>query len=142
MKKKDKIIDLFQQNQHKLEERPSLQAWNKLERRLDQKSRKKTKPKFSIYSIVMMAAAAIALVFFVTTIADVAQEVNNRKAVVIKDTPVSKDIKAYVLVAEQSFREKHKDILDRTVEEGKTGRLIVANNKAVRPFLMPKKSCC
>lgn len=140
MKQKDKIFDLFQQNQHKLEERPSLQAWNKLERRLDKKSRKRIKPKFSIYGIIMMAAAAVALVFFVTTIADVAQEVNSRKAVVIKETTPTKNIKLYALIAEQTFREKHRDILDRTVEEGTSGRLIVANNKAVRPFLMPKKS--
>lgn len=140
MKQKDKIFDLFQQNQHKLEERPSLQAWNKLERRLDQKSRKRIKPKFSFYTIAMMAAAAVALVFFVSTIAGVAQEVNSRKAVVIKETTPAKNIKLYSLVAEQNFREKHKDILDRTVEEGTSGRLIVANNKAVRPFLMPKKS--
>ncbi len=140
MKQKDKIFDLFQQNQHKLEERPSLQAWNKLERRLDQKSRTSIKPKFSFYGIAMMAAAAVALVFFITTIADVAQEVNSRKAVVIKETIPTKNIKLYSLVAEQTFREKYKDILDRTVEEGTSGRLIVANNKAVRPFLIPKKS--
>lgn len=140
MKQKDKIFDLFQQNQHKLEERPSLQAWNKLERRLDQKSRKSIKPKFSFYGIAMMAAAAVALVFFVTTIADVAQEVNSRKAVVIKETTPTKNIKLYSLVAEQNFREKYKSILENTVEEGKTGRLIVANNKAIRPFLIPKKS--
>lgn len=140
MKQKDKIFDLFQQNQHKLEERPSLQAWNKLERRLDQKSRKRIKPKFSFYSVVMMAAAAVALVFFITTIADVAQEVNSRKAVVIKESTPTKNIKLYSIVAEQTFREKYQDILDRTVEEGTSGRLTVANNKAVRPFLIPKKS--
>jgi len=139
MKQKDRIFDLFQQNQHKLEERPSLQAWNKLERRLDQNSRRKIKPKFSFYSIVMMAAAAVALVFFVTTIANVAQEANSNKAVVIKEVPTTSNVNLYALIAEQSFREKYKDILNRTVEEGKTGRLLVANNKAVRPFLMPKK---
>jgi len=140
MKQKDKIHDLFQRNQHKLEERPSLQAWNKLERRLDQKSRQKTKPKFSIYRVMMMAAAAVALIFFVTTIADVAQEVNGRKAVVIRESPATNNVEIYSLLAEQSFREKYKDILDRTVEEGTTGRLIVANNKGVRPFLVPRKS--
>ena len=139
MKQKDKIFDLFQQNQHKLEERPSLQAWNKLERRLDQKSRKRIKPKFSFYKVIMMAAAAVALVFFITTIADVAQEVNSRKAVVITDSPMSNNVQAYSLIMEQSFRTKYKDILDKTVEEGTTGRLIVANNKAIRPFLIPKK---
>lgn len=140
MKQKDNIFDLFQQNQHKLKERPSLQAWNKLERRLDQKSRKSIKPKFSFYRIAMMAAAAVALVFFITTIADVAQVINSRKAVVIKEITPTENIKLYSLVIEQTFREKHKDILDKTVEEGTSGRLIVANKKAVRPFLIPKKS--
>ncbi len=140
MKNKDKVFDVFKDNQHKLNERPSLQAWNKLERRLDQKSKQKIRPKFSIYAIVMMAAAAVALVFFVTTISDVAQTAKYRKAVVIQENTPTESVSTRLLVAEQAFREQHNEILANTVEEGTTGRLLIANNKAVRPFLIPRKS--
>lgn len=140
MKNNEKVFDVFRDNQHKLNERPSLQAWNKLERRLDKKSRQKSRPKFSIYAIVMMAAAAIALVFFVTTISDVAQTAKYRKAVVIQENTQTESVSTRLLKAEQAFREQHNDILANTIEEGETGRLLVANDKSVRPFLIPRKS--
>jgi len=140
MKNNEKVFDVLRDNQHKLNERPSLQAWNKLERRLDKKSRQKSKPKFSIYAIAMMAAAAVALVFFVTTISDVAQTVKYRKAVVIQENTQTESVSSRLLKAEQAFREQHNDILVNSIEEGETGRLLVANDKAVRPFLIPRKS--
>ena len=141
MKQQDKIFDLFRNNQHKLNERPSLQTWNKLERKLNQKNsiRKGKKIGLSIYSIMMMAAAAVALVFFVTTLANVAQTVSYRKAIVIQENMPTDQTSKRRLVAEQAFREKYQDILNNTVEEGTTGRLIVTN-KPVRPFLIPKRS--
>ena len=137
----EKIFDLFKENQHKLNERPSLQAWNKLERRLDQKGRKekRQKPSLSIYSIIMAAAAMVGLVFFITTIADVSKVAASKKAIVIKEEKVVKQFPTYQLVAEQAFREKHQEILNNSIEEGSTGRLVVVN-KAVRPFLIPKRS--
>lgn len=140
MKNNEKVFDVFRDNQHKLNERPSLQAWNKLERRLDKKSRQKSRPKFSIYAIAMMAAAAVALVFFVTTISDVAQTAKYRKAVVIQENTQIESVSTKLLKAEQAFREQHNDILANSIEEGETGRLLVANDKAVRPFLIPRKS--
>jgi len=127
MKPQDKISELFQNNQHKLNERPSLHAWNKLERRLNQQERliKKQKPIFSSYRILTMAAAAIALIFFVTTIANIAQEANGRKsAMVIHENAPTESIMTNKLVAEQAFRTQYQAILNKTVAEGKTtGRL-------------------
>ena len=141
MKPQDKISDLFRKNQHKLNERPSLQAWNKLERRLDQKERpKRQKSPFSIYSIVMMAAAAVALVFFVTTIANIAQEANNRNAIVIHENAPTESLITTKLVAEQAFREQYQDVLNKTIAEGKTTGQLRVSVKGVRPYLVPRKS--
>lgn len=139
-KNQDKVFDVFRKNQHKLNERPSLQAWNKLERRLDQKSRRNIRPKFSFYSVVMMAAAAVALVFFMTTMSNVAKTAKYQKAVVIHENAPTEKVSTRLLVAEQAFREQHNELLANTVEEGKTGRLLIAKNKGVRPFLIPRKS--
>ncbi|MEM1121612.1 MAG: hypothetical protein AAGJ18_14270 [Bacteroidota bacterium] len=138
--KENKTFEVFRNNQHKLNERPSLQAWNKLERRLDQKSKRQTRPRFTIYSLVMMAAAAVALIFFFTTISNVAQTAKYRKAVVINESAPTEKVSTQLLKAEQAFREQHNELLANTVEEGTTGRLLIAKNKAVRPFLIPRKS--
>lgn len=142
MKPQDKISDLFQNSQHKLNERPSLQSWNKLERRLDQKKErtKRQKPAFFIYSIVMMAAAAIALVFFVTTIANIAQESNSRNAIVIHENAPTESLITTKLAAEQAFREQYQDILNKTIAEGKTTGQLRVSVKGVRPYLVPRKS--
>lgn len=141
MKPQDTTSDLFRNNQHKLNERPSLQAWNKLERRLDQKERtKRQKPPFSIYSIVMMAAAAVALVFFVTTIANIAQEANSRNAIVIHENAPTESLITTKLAAEQAFREQYQDVLNKTIAEGKTTGQLRVSVKGVRPYLVPRKS--
>ncbi len=142
MKPQDKITDLFQNNQHKLNERPSLQAWNRLERRLDQKERlvNRQKPTFSIYRLMMMAAAAVALVFFITTIADIAQDANSRNAMVIHENAPTESLITSKLAEEQAFREQYQEVLNKTVAEGKiTGRLRVSV-KGFRPYLIPRKS--
>ena len=65
MKPKKDIFDLFRDNQHKLNERPSQEAWGRLESRLDQhKDRNRT----SLYRILSMAAAVVGLVAFVSVI--------------------------------------------------------------------------
>ena len=142
MKPQDKIFDLFRKNQHKLNERPPLQAWNKLERRLDQKERiiKRHKPTISIYRIIMMAAAAVALVFFVTTIANIAQEANSRNAIVIHENAPTESLITTKLAEEQAFREQYQNVLNKTVAEGKTTGRLRVSIKGVRPYLVPRKS--
>jgi len=143
MKPQDKTFELFRKNQHKLNERPSLHAWNKLERRLDQKERLaiRQKPTFSIYRIMMMAAAAIALVFFVTTIANIAQETNNRKsAIVIHENAPTENLMTTKLAEEQAFRVQYQDVLNKTIAEGKTTGQLKVSIKGVRPYLVPRKS--
>jgi len=55
------ISDLIRENAHKLEQRPSKNAWERLENKLDQKE---IKPRFSIRRILSIAAAVVGLVGF------------------------------------------------------------------------------
>jgi len=115
----------------------------KLERRLDQKERllKRQKSSRSIYTIAMMAAAAVALVFFVTTIANIAQEANGRKnIVVIHENAPTENLMTTKLAAEQAFRVQYQDLLNKTVAEGKTTGRLRVSVKGVRPYLVPRKS--
>lgn len=139
MKKQDNIVDLFRKNQHKLNERPSPQAWKKLERRLDQKNRGGKRPSASIYRLFMMMAAAIALVFFVVTLANMAEKNANLQAVVIPETIPNEVATNSTVSAEQAFRNKHQELLTQSIEEGSTDRLLLTK-KPVRPFLIPKRS--
>ncbi len=59
MKQDDQIFDLFKKNEHKLEEMPSLQAWDRLEERLDE--RKDEKKGFVLRKVAIAAAVFIAV---------------------------------------------------------------------------------
>ena len=60
MKEKD-LFDLFNNNQHKLTERPSERSWRRLEQKLDAH---RQRGKYAIYRHLTMAAVLLALVIF------------------------------------------------------------------------------
>ena len=59
MNRQKDIFNLFRENQHKLNERPSQQAWRRLERRLDAH---RDRNRVSIYRHIAMVAAVVAIV--------------------------------------------------------------------------------
>ena len=59
------IFDLFRENQHKLDERPSRRAWQRLERRLDAQQRTRSKP---LLSQLLMVAALLVLLLMVSVL--------------------------------------------------------------------------
>lgn len=62
----DHISNLFRDNEHLLEERPSRNAWAKLEEKLDQEKVKSTR---RIYRYISTAAAVVAVVAMISAIA-------------------------------------------------------------------------
>lgn len=64
--KNDHISNLFRENEHLLEERPSRNAWAKLEEKLDQEKAYRTR---RIYRYISTAAAVIAVVAMISAIA-------------------------------------------------------------------------
>jgi anti-sigma-K factor RskA len=138
MNQQDPIFNLFRKNQHKLSERPSPQAWNRLERRLDQRGRRGTNNSASIYRLFFMVAAAIAMIFLVITAVDISQTATKKEAVTIPETTTKEKPVTRQYAMEQAFREQYQEQLSQSIEEGDAHRLIVVT-KAVRPFLIPKK---
>ena len=66
MKRQKNISDLFRDNQHKLDERPSADAWDRLERKLDRhqtSARRQVRP---MYRNLIMAASILFLVGMVS----------------------------------------------------------------------------
>jgi len=66
MKREKDIFDLFRRNQHKLDERPSNDAWERLESRLDD-HQKRSRPSL-LYRQMTMAAAVLLLIGLVSVL--------------------------------------------------------------------------
>ena len=74
MKSQKDIFDLFRENEHKLQEKPSNQAWNKLEQRLErQRGRRRILP-FNSY---LMAASVVGLLVVITMMGGIFNGTNN-----------------------------------------------------------------
>lgn len=82
MKKKNTISGLFQENQHKLNEAPSPQAWRRLERRLDDRRRY---GRVSVFRQVTSIAALLAIGGLVALMALVIEPWNTKRVLATKE---------------------------------------------------------
>ncbi|MEM1322296.1 MAG: hypothetical protein AAGG75_18685 [Bacteroidota bacterium] len=139
MKRQKDIFDLFRDNSHKLEERPSSQAWRKLEQRLEERHRRR-RPFF--FRPLSMAAAVAMLVVLVSLISLLSpQESNkelakadriNRLPEVIEDLPTYTDaIDGVQQVVE--FQRKHRSRLANPVAEGDYSKRLVVHRDGSNP---------
>ncbi len=138
MRPKKDIFDLFKDNQHKLNERPSQQAWDRLESRLDShKERNRT----SIYRILSMAAAIVVLVAFVSIIstlfntdAQMAQDSMSDSVPVnqsILTTFKTEELKVLSVSNEghrqiAAYQKKYNQHLSSPIMEGKSNKKLIA----------------
>lgn len=135
MKQEDKIYDLFRKNQHKLEEMPSPQSWEKLRNRLE--DRRHTRPQLSIYRTFAMVAAAVGLVLIITTVFNPSTSVQ-KQAYKMEEIPNYPPEILQKAVEAHRYRIDHHQALQEGIGEGEPTSLIV-NKKASRPFLLPRK---
>ena len=133
MKPKKDISELIRENAYKLEERPSGNAWERLENRLDNQ---KPKRNFSSRRIWSVAAAVVGLVGFVSVISFMFQKLGSPEMAmneaieltpgfVVEELAVSVDNEQgfYKIV---EFQKKHQDRLSNPVPEGSRKKLSVA----------------
>ncbi len=135
MKQEDKLFTFFRKNQHKLNEMPSPQAWQKLERRLNGKRRSKVTP---IYRLFMMMAATIALLFLIIVLVEVAKKESTQQVVQIQELEQTSSKMIQQAILEAQFRAKYQEKLSKSIKEGSAKRLLVTS-RGERPFLIPKK---
>ena len=62
MKDNDKIYELFRRHEHKLDEKPSRRAWERLDARLDRHDARRVGPGWFKYGGMVAAVAIIATV--------------------------------------------------------------------------------
>ena len=135
MDKQDKLFEVFRKNQHKLEEMPSPQTWDRLRHRLD--NRKKQSPIRSIYRLFSMVAAVVGLAVIVTVVVNLSNP-EKRQARKVEEVPASSVRVIQKAVAAQVYRTNHQLALQQSIEEGLPTKLLVSKT-ATRPLLMPKK---
>ena len=130
MKPKKDIFDLFRDNQHKLNERPSHEAWGKLESRLDQH---KDRNRSSIYRILSMAAAVVGLVFFVSVISLMLKPNHEKMAVseIAMDRFSTEELKVITVSNESdgqiaAYHKKYDNHLSSPIMEGKANKKLIA----------------
>ncbi len=122
-------FDLFRDNQHKLSERPSPQAWRKLEQRLDAHKNRHRQSWFS--SHLGMVAAILLLVVSITVISVLTNHKKEMQAGAVEAVPsqmeqltASADQQEILKVVE--FSRRYQDRLAKpTVNEGQKGKKLV-----------------
>lgn len=110
MKKDQKLFDLFKDNEHKLHEYPSADAWHRLEQRLDAHRRRR---RIAAYRPIAMAAAITLVVGMVATFSWVSHTLNRQKAqahahfVLLEDLPPAESSNVYA--QNLALRQKYDD---------------------------------
>ncbi len=130
MKPKKDIFDLFRDNQQKLNESPSRQAWDRLEARLDNH---KTRNRTSLYRILSMAAAIVVLVVFVSVITFVLN--TNEKPMALNESMSAsfkiEELKVMTVSSEHdskiaAYQRKYNNHLSNPIMEGKANKKLIA----------------
>jgi Domain of unknown function (DUF6265) len=130
MRPKKDIFDLFRDNQHKLNERPSHQAWERLESRLDER---KNRSRTSIYRILSMAAAVLVLVVFVSVISFVLNTKADRMTTneYMPKLFETEELKVLTVSSENdyqiaTYQKKYNNHLSSPIMEGKANKKLIA----------------
>jgi len=130
------ISDLIRENAHKLEGRPSKQAWERLENRLDSKNKAKT---FSIRRYWSIAASVIGLVCILSAISfifrnntanqDMAMKTSfePEASFVVEEMDITEEEQGFHEVVQ--YQRKYQDRLSNPIIEGPGKKLEVANIK-------------
>ncbi len=136
MKSKKDITELIKENAHKLEERPSKDAWARLENRLDQHTGKRTS---SIRRLFSMAASAVGLIGLGFVISFMLQNKEPHMATTNSaempapnfiveelEAPIDEEQGFYKVV---EFQKTYKNRLSKPIVEGSGKKLSVSKNR-------------
>ena len=125
MNRQKDIFDLFRENEHKLEERPPLHTWRRLEQRLHQHRRRN---RLSHYRSLTMVAAVLVLAVFVALLSsllyrDHGQSLSGNEPLELEALPSNlQDVAAYQAV---EFSRSYQEQPFKTIEEGSPNRRLV-----------------
>jgi cytoskeletal protein RodZ len=122
------LFDLFRENQHKLDERPPLHTWRRLEQRLDKHQRR---GRISLYRSLAMVAGILALavlIILMTLVVDQQQEYLTGTPHQLEDLQPSEadNATAYLVV---EFTRTYQDRMTKPIEEGTPNKKLVPVDK-------------
>lgn len=122
------LFDLFRENDHKLEERPSLQSWRRLEKRLDSHQRRS---RISLYRSLAMVAGVLALavlIVLMTLVVERQQEYLTGAPQELEDLQATEadNATAYRVV---EFTRTYQDRMTNPIEEGNPDKKLVPVDK-------------
>lgn len=129
--KKD-MFDLFRESEHKLEQRPSSSAWQRLETRLDNQKRPR---RFNFFPKIMSIAAVILLLITVGLAILLQQNGTYSTLMASTKTPtIFEDLSAYRTTSEEplrvmEFTHKHIVRLANPIEEGSIKKKLLPKTK-------------
>lgn len=127
MNRQRDLFELFRENQRSLDERPSLQTWRRLERRLDAHQRR---GRISLYRSLGMVAGVLALVAMIILISMVVDRQQQYLTGAPQELEVltssDADPTAYQVV---EFTRQYRDYMRKAVEEGTMEKKLVPAEK-------------
>jgi hypothetical protein len=126
MKKTD-LEKLYRANQHKFSDRPSKDAWNRLERRLDDHYGRRHNPRMNRQYPIAMVAALLILTVMIGSITiflnnQQGSGINSQSASIEFEEIKNVEIKSVQEVIE--FTKRHQERLAKPIEEGEDGKKI------------------
>ncbi len=123
MEEKDKIYDMFRRNEHKLTQRPSRRAWERLENRLDMHETPVRSYNWARYggmvAAVMVLVLTASLLIINNNTTDKAQFAMNGDAVLL-DLPEAENASKYYKIVE--YQVNYKTDFAANFSEGESGR--------------------
>ncbi|GJM36479.1 MAG: hypothetical protein DHS20C18_54800 [Saprospiraceae bacterium] len=132
MKSQKDPFEVFKNNQHKLSEKPSAQAWRRLERRLDAHQNHR---KYSWFSQMGMVAAVLLLVALITIISTLTEQKKvlqtaSQEAFPAQMEELSTSVDQQEMLKVVEFSRRYQERLTKpSVNEGKQGKKLVPNPK-------------
>lgn len=135
MKHQKDIFDLFRENQHKLEERPSNRTWQRLERRLDAQQR--TGGRKNLFFQLSMIAALLAFLVIVSVVvilpknAEAIAQNNNFEAIPLADLETEEsNVQAYEVAV--FTKQMHNRLANPVpIPEGEPNKKLLPSNLSV-----------
>lgn len=127
MRKQENMYEFFRSREHLLEERPSREAWQRLERRLDQ-HRMRSRNSLRRNLLLVAAVFALALLATVVSVSVNTAETNKTSQAYQLETvsTLDGDPTAYQAI---TFAHQYQDRLRQPIEEGSSQQKLVVKGR-------------
>ena len=135
MSNKKDMFDLFRESEQQLTERPSSDAWRRLEARLDEGKKEQNEQKKSVLYRRLLSVAAVAILLVTIGLAMLLQQKQDANLTASAEMPsILEDLSTYETATHEplkvvEFTRKHVSRLANPIEEGTLDKKLRPNVK-------------